>query len=215
MTDEDEDLVMSLGDWNTNGDLIADIARLGYLTKEGATLDVTYGEGTFWTVFRPDVLVGTDIDPEKSDKLVGPVDFTDQPWDDASFDNVVFDPDYKLNGRPDPKIDKRYGVHVRTNRVTRLGKIEAGVHECARVLGSGFLIVKCMDQVEGGKMRWQTDLVTRAAEDAGLVKVDVFIFRSYRPQPHGTTQKHARHNFSTALIFKRVKKARRQQSLTV
>jgi hypothetical protein len=50
---------------------------------------------------------------------------------------------------------------------------------------------------------WQTDMVTRRAEDAGLTKVDALLFMSHRPQPEGRSQQHARRNYSTLLVFSR------------
>jgi len=45
--------------------------------------------------------------------------------------------------------------------------------EAYRVLAKkGILMVKCQDQVEGGRVRWQTDLITEAVAKAGGRKVD-------------------------------------------
>lgn len=195
--------VMAYGSWATNAELIVDVVRLGYLRPEWVTWDATFGEGTFWRLWRPDSLIGTDLDPAKSDKILGPVDFTNAPWKDRSFDCVVLDAPYKLNGKPDPVVDTRYGVHERRSRDQRLTLLVDGVAECARVVDEGFLLVKCMDQVEGGKVRWQTDLVTEKAKACGLGKVDRFDIASYRPQPSGRSQIHARRNASTLLVFKR------------
>lgn len=199
----DEQPIMAFGAWKSNAELIVACRDLGYLADDWITWDATYGEGTFWRLWRPATMIGTDIDAAKSDKLVGPVDFTASPWDDRSFDCVVLDAPYKLNGRPDAVVDARYGVHERTTLAGRLGLITAGVVERARVLGDHYLPVKCQDQVNGGIVRWQTDLITDTARNAGLYKIDRLDMPSYRPQPLGRGQQHARRNTSTLLVFSR------------
>ena len=81
--------------------------------------------------------------------------------------------------------------------------IRAGIGECARVLADGYLLLKCMDQVCSGKVRWQTDEFTEHARRCGLGKVNKSDFPSYRPQPSGRSQKHARRNTSSLLVFQR------------
>lgn len=195
--------VMAIDSWATNADLIGDCARLGYLRREWRTLDPTYGLGTFWTKWQPDVLVGTDIDPKKNPWSKEPVDFTMLPFDDRRFDAVVFDPPYKLNGTPAAELDERYGIHEPARWQDRMALCRAGLTECARVLGDGYLLVKCQDQVCAGKVRWQTLDFAAHAERLGLGLVDRFEFLSHRPQPAGRRQVHARRNSSQLLVFKR------------
>jgi hypothetical protein len=52
-------------------------------------------------------------------------------------------------------------------------------------------------------VRWQTIDFTLVAESCGLGLVDRFDFLSYRPQPSGVRQQHARRNSSQLLVFKR------------
>lgn len=193
---------MAIHKWSSNADLIADCARLGYLRAEWRTLDPTYGHGTFWKVWRPRELIGSDIDPVKS-PCGESVDFTALPIIDRYCDAVVFDPPYKLNGTATESIDRRYGVHEPTSREGRMTLCRDGLTECARVLGDGFLLMKCQDQVNGGKVRWQTVDFTNHAATLGLGLVDRLEFLSYRPQPDGRSQVHARRNSSTLLVFKR------------
>lgn len=194
--------VLAFDTWGSNAALIADCARLGYLRSEWRTLDCTYGLGTFWKLWRPEVLVGTDIEEDKS-PIGYSVDFTALPFESRSFDSVVFDGPYKLNGTPDASIDERYGVHTSTPWQNRMVLLLTGLAECARVLGDGYLLAKCQDQVCSGKIRWQTDEFTAMAASCGLGKVDRLDFASYRPQPNGRSQKHARRNTSQLLVFKR------------
>lgn len=231
------DLVYAAHHWTSNADLIAAIGQspLPYLSDDRLTLDPTYGKGTWWKKWKPGRFVGSDGDPAKSPQDRS-VDFTDLPHADGTFGAVVFDPPYKLNGAPSIDTDERYGVHAVTSREDRHELMRAGVVECARVLApGGYLLVKCQDQVNGGAVRWQTDLVTEWAEKEGLRKVDLFLFLGGREQPserkrpgcptcrgkvtkvkagrkcreHGVVepieveveQAHARHNYSTLLVF--------------
>ena len=84
---------------------MSDCHRLGYL--EGSVLDATYGHGRFWRDYRPPKLVPLDLDRTYG---VMVADFTALPLVDDSFDTVVFDPPYKLNGTPTHSLDFHYGV---------------------------------------------------------------------------------------------------------
>lgn len=195
--------VLAIDKWKSNAELIASCAELGYLRKEWSTLDPTYGLGTFWKVWRPELLIATDIDPKKSPHTSNGIDFRALPWVDRTFDAVVFDPPYKLNGTPDASIDERYAVHVPTRWQDRMTLCMDGIRECARVLGDGYLLVKMQDQVCSGKVRWQTRVFADVAGDCGLGLVDRFDFLSYRPQGKEVRQVHARRNSSQLLVFKR------------
>lgn len=131
----------------TNADLIAKVAPL-YLT--GDVCDVTYGRGRWWTRYRPEYLVCHDIDPDKGDG----VDFTALPEPDDSYDAVTFDPPYIPQGGDTTSTvpDFIAGFGLRTRSEADLWSlIGAGLAECARVLKpGGFLLVKCMDYVNGG-----------------------------------------------------------------
>lgn len=199
------DAVLSCQKWASNADLIADCARLGYLGQDRRTLDPTYGYGTFWKKFRPDVLIAHDIDPAKS-PTGHSVDATALPYDNRTFDDVVIDGPYKLTGTPQNTggIDERFGVHEpAVPWQDRMALLMAMMTEGARVLDDGFLLFKCQDQVVSGKIRWQTIEAVKHAATLGLGLVDRFDFLSYRPQPAGRRQVHARRNYSTMLAFKR------------
>lgn len=190
--------IMAAHRWMTNAALIADVARLGYL--DGTVLDVTFGEhGGFWKAFRPPLLVTSDLHHPADESW----DYRSLPCGDGEFDAVVFDPPYRMGGRPDRSDDRRFGNEVYVGREERLEDIRLGALECYRV-AARHLLVKCMDAVEGGRIRWQTDLVTRAVESAGGQKVDRFEFlKPSRPQPEGRPQRTARRNYSTLLVFRK------------
>lgn len=187
--------------WPTNGHLIADVAKMGYLRKEWKTLDPTYGEGVFWSVWAPDELVASDLDPDKS-PIGYPIDATNLPYEDREFGASVFDGPYRLNGKPDMPFDERYGITVRRDWRWRMRLLTDGVKEVGRVTNY-YMLVKCQDQVVGSKIRWQTEMIREAAESVGFGQKDRFDFPSYRKQPEGRNQLNAHRCFSQLLVFKR------------
>ncbi len=196
--------VLAVGSWRNNAELIRDaVVPLGYLAADMRVLDPTWGLGRFWSLWRPDHLTASDLDPAKS-PLGRSVDFTAMPWPDQSFDAVVFDPPYKLNGTGGSHpSDAGYGVANSVRWQDRHRLICDGITESVRVLRpGGMLLIKCQDQVCSGKVRWQTDEFTHHAEADGCRKVDRFDLPSYRPQPTGRRQVHARRNHSTLLVFR-------------
>lgn len=199
--EEEPTVVQAIGTWQNNAELIADASALGYL--DGRVLDATYGLGRFWTKWQPAELVGCDADPAKAPDVAA--DFTRLPFRDRSFDSVVYDPPYRLNGTPDQAFDAGYGISDYRRWQDRMDLIVRGVTSCARV-ADRYLLVKCQDQVCSGQVRWQTDDVTETAVAAGFRKRDRFdLVTAQRPQPSGRSQKHARRNHSTLLIFQRTR----------
>lgn len=174
--------IKALGEWRTNGEMIAEVLPL-FIGKGSKILEPTYGEGGFWKVWQPRNLVACDLEADKS-PIGYSVDYRDLPFPNASFRAVVFDPPYKFNGKPDPEVDRRYGVGERKTVAQRWGNAIAGLDECVRVLKpEGYLFVKCQDQVVSGKVFFQVDEMTEWASAHGLVKVDYAVFRSGREQP--------------------------------
>lgn len=187
--------------WQTNGHLIADVAQLGYLA--GHVCDLTYGEGGFWTVWRPDQL--TCHDKYRGDAVDG-VDFRSLPEADGTYDTVVFDPPYKLNGTPAlGQTDVRYGTNRPMRWQTRMVTILRGTKEAVRVTkAGGHTLVKCQDQVVSGHVRWQTQLVTAMAQRNGARLVDRFdLLDGGRSQPADRRQVHAHGRPSTLLVFRK------------
>lgn len=182
--------VKAFDTYTTNADLIEAAARLGYLRKEWSTLDPTWGEGVFWRKWRPDHLHGTDLVERKGRAAqeatgsFGPrqADVRRLPFGNESWDAVVFDGPYKFNGKPDAETDERYGVHLPTRWQDRMDLLIDGTRECARVARI-MLLVKCQDQVVSGKRRWQTRVLTEAAEALGFGLVAEMHKEGGRPQP--------------------------------
>lgn len=186
----------------TNAQLIAELARMGTLTKDDEILDVTWGLGRWWTLWRPDRLEGSDLNPAKSPTGTA-ADFTNLPWADDTFDVVALDPPYKLNGTGGSHpSDAGYGVADQwgTGWQGRHTLIAQGLTEAARV-SRRLVLLKCQDQVCSGKVRWQTRIFADHGEAIGLELIDRLDVVSYRPQPAGRRQLHARRNTSTLLVF--------------
>jgi hypothetical protein len=185
--------------WRTNAHLIVDVARLGYLDGE-VVLDVTYGRGGFWTLWRPTCLVAHDL------HTLDRVDFRALPEADVSADVVVLDPPYRLNGTPDRgDFDERFGTDRRMRWQDKHQLIRDGITEAARVLrAGGYLMLKCQDQTCSGRIRWQTREFPDHAETVGLELVDRFdMISTARPQPPGRAQRHAHGRPSTLLVFRK------------
>lgn len=203
--------VYAIGTRRTNAELVADCAALGYLHPEWPTLDATYGNGAFWTRWAPSALLAVDVHKGERfhrGRYVHPWDFTALPCSTRSFGAVVLDPPYKLNGtstgRGASAADASYGVERRASLQERHALILAGITECARV-SNGMLLVKCQDQVCGGKVNWQTRIFADHAEAQGFRLVDMLHVQGSRPQPAGRRQLHARRDYSTLLVLERVR----------
>lgn len=198
--------VYSMDRYPTNAELICAARDLGYLNDDYLILDPTFGLGVFWKAWQPQHFFSSDLDPTKAGSVGEAADFTNLPWEDDSFDAVVFDPPYKLNGTPSG-TDERYGVHLPTRWQDRMRLCRDGITECLRVLKPrGFLLVKCMDQVVSGAKVFQTDNFTHHAQSMGAVKVDQLHMQvNPRPQPAGRRQVHSQGNYSTLLVFKKMK----------
>lgn len=189
--------------WPTNADLIADVARLGYIGEN--VLDLTYGRGLFWAKWAPGTLTANDIHPERGDHhhdATRPI----REWR-LQFDTVVYDPPYRMSGtRAGTDFDDRYGLDGPAPTAANiLEGIQAGTRTAARCTRpGGTILVKCQDQVCSGRKHWQTAHVTRAAEHTNCTLIDRFdMIRPGRPQPAGRPQKHSRSNTSTLLVFRK------------
>ena len=184
-----------------NATLMSDCARLGYL--DGSVLDLTVGpEAGFWRRWRPPGLVTNDIDPDVAADHHH--DARALPFGDRSFDTVVFDPPYKLNGTGGShESDARYGVatgYVPARE--RIALLLDGTTEALR-LARRFVLVKCQDQISSSKYHPQTFLVWERAMSLGAELVDMLHVPGLREQPAGTSQRHSRRNYSTLLVLRR------------
>lgn len=201
-------VVMAVGAYKSNADLICAVNDLGYVADGDLVLDPTYGLGRWWSKWRPNNLVATDLDPAKSPDGIG-ADFTRLRYADGTFDAVAFDPPYKLNGTPSGP-DADYGVATIRTWQERHALIRAGMDECTRVLKQGgYLLLKCQDQVCSGRVRWQTHEFAAHGDSIGLVLVDSLHLIGSRPQPGERRQVHARRNLSTLLVLRKRRPSKR------
>jgi tRNA G10 N-methylase Trm11 len=187
----------------TNAALVEDLVTLGYLQQNWYTLDPTYGKGNWWKNWEPDNLQHSDLAQDGTD-------FTNLPWPDNTFQAVVFDPPYVAvaNGkRKEGEFDlhDRYGLHQIPTRPLELqALINQGMVETARVLKpKGYLLVKTMDYIKSGNFFPATWHTQNQGFKQGLKLVDrIEHVAAKRPQPH-KTQKHARRNLSTLLVWQK------------
>lgn len=190
--------------WPNNAELIADVARLGYIRETDTVLDPTYGRGNWWKTFTPNKLVAHDI------KLDG-VDFRALPEADGSVDVVAFDPPYiAQGGRTSSTMQTflgRYGLHESPQTRDGLHDLMCGgIAEAHRVLRpGGILLVKCMNYVNGGRYRLTAYDLLSDALTVGFRCIDEFVhLRTPGPQPTRDRQHHARRNYSHLFILRKV-----------
>lgn len=194
--------INSIGNWKDNAELIADVAKLGFVA--GDVLDLSYGNGTFWKHYKPPYLTTNDINPDKGDHSYSVYDTPPREWV-MRFDTVVWDPPYKLSGTPAlGDFDERYGINTEMSVANKLELIRIGTvraFEC--VLPGGYVLIKCQDQVVSGALYEQSEDIKQIAKAMGAKLLDrAHLTYTPRPQPKGRRQLHLRNNFSTLLIFK-------------
>lgn len=190
--------IRSIGDWRTNAELIADVAKLGYLP--GPVLDLTYNAGKFWKELRPAALTTNDLDEQwETDHHE---DFRATKFGDGEFASVVFDPPYKLSGTNQlGEFDRQYGTTLTRSRTAIHALLVGGIAEAARI-ASEFILVKCQDQVSGGEVRWQSAIAFDTARAMDLSQVDEFLIDGGGPpQDAARGQQHARHDRSVLMVF--------------
>lgn len=185
-----------------SGRLFADICRLHF--RDGWRIwDATYGRGVFWSeVDLPKV--ASDISLMSGIDLVA--DALNPPFRESVFDAAVFDPPYFLLGGEPRDYQKFYNVHLRTGKGREyvLSMYRRFLDAVPRVLRpGGLVVVKCMNQVESGKLWPITYYVIRDALDRGYKLLDWLINVSKSARMRHPYQCHSRRNYSDWLIFKK------------
>lgn len=223
--------VLAAHAWPTNGHLIADVARLGYLRPTDRVLDPTYGNGVWWSIWRPHHLT-----PHV--RAQDGTDFRNLPYDDHTFDAIAYDPPYVCpGGRKTSTVQNmhhRYGMDEGGNAdpdFTTPAELQAliddGLTEMVRLVrpprtktDGGIILVKCQDYIWSGAL-WEGVARTRQhALDLGCTVVDTLIHLG-KPGPQPTTnpdgtprrQVHARRAHSTLLVLRAPKAASAQAAL--
>lgn len=191
-----------------NGVLIAKIAPL-YLVGARQVVDITFGQGSFWTHYRPTDLICHDL------FTLDGVDWRALPELDDSVDRVVFDPPYVAPGgrsTSGPKFDQMrdaYGMHsTEKDPAAQWAKILLGCREACRILEpGGLLLLKTMDYVSSGRMQWATRWAWRDVPACGFAEMldEIVLVQSGATgmQPKGRRQVHARAAHSSMLIFRK------------
>jgi DNA modification methylase len=185
-----------------NNVLFYDILKL-YVPNGSVIADVTYGDGHFWEdipesrykVLKFDIKTGIDLR-----KL---------PYDSSSIDALVIDPPYAHNSTAPIKINiaQRYNLNSVIGRINIRELYIEGAREGYRVLkDNAILIVKCQDEIEGGKQIWNHIILIAETEKLGYSCVDLFVLiQISKPVLRHKYQKHARKNHSYFLIFEKGK----------
>lgn len=217
--------------WPSNAELIADVARLGYLLPTDHVLDPTYGKGVWWKLWRPARLTTHHRPTDGSD-------FRALEHPDASFDAVAFDPTYVCPGGRStstvPEMHDRYGMaeggfdDPMFSTPAELQQInDDGLTEMARLVRparkkdeGGIVIVKAMNYIWGGHLWEGAEFIRDHARALGLVVVDrLEMLGEPGPQPTKNLdgsprrQVHARRGHSTLWVFRRPKPPRADAQL--
>lgn len=211
------DLVYGATSWKNNGELIADVARLGYIKPTDRVLDPTFEKGIWWKSFTVAELVAYNRESDGSD-------FRLLPEEDESFDVIAYDPPYVCPGgittSTIPEFHERYGMaeggaeeRLFSTPAELQDMINDGLTEMTRLVRrGGYILVKCMNYVSSGKVWWGVDYTLAHANALGLRKIDEFIHvgkgrpqETDRTKSDGTpsTQQHARRNHSNLLVLQK------------
>ena len=193
--------VLAASNWTTNGELIADCHKLGYIKDRDKVLDATFGKGVWWSKWEPALLTA-----HKGN-------FLELPYSEGYFDVATFDPPYvSPGGRKTstiPDFNKRYGLERTPSTPAKLqGLINDGLLlVSSKVKSRGLVLVKCMDYVSSGKLWLGTHYTLNYA--INTLNMEVIDRMEHigrpRPQPANRRQVHARRNLSTLLVLRNPK----------
>lgn len=215
--------VLAASRWPSNAELIADVARLGYLLADDHVLDPTYGLGNWWKRWRPEKLTTHVRSKDGSD-------FRSLPYPACSFDAIAFDPPYVCpGGRKTSSVKpmhERYGMNeggsedpdFRTPAELQ-AIVNDGLTEMARLVRpavtakrGGVIIAKCQNYIWSGALWEGAELTREHARSLGLVVVDrLEMIVNPGPQPtinpdgSPRRQVHARRNLSTLFVFRKLR----------
>jgi hypothetical protein len=205
-------MIRAADTWNTNGDLIADVAEL-YLKPDDLVVDVTYGKGIFWDKVKPKHFIAHDLNPTKGDGVA----WNNLPEEDGSVDVLVFDPPYvSPGGRASStlhEMNSRYEMQMTAPTPKQQWEsIVEGLEEAHRALGRRKLLwFKCMNYISSGRLQRAKAWADIEFDRIGFRVEDEFIHvGSPGPQPKfnldGTTRRqvHARNNASYLIVARKI-----------
>lgn len=188
-----------------NGEQFAQILEI-YIPRGSRVADVTYNKGKFWKfVDRSEWdLLASDLEPLED--WITEADLQDLPYEDSSLDAVILDPPYAHSSTAPMKesIASMYNNNSVTEGSRQVHDLYLnGMIEARRILKTGgVLVVKCQDEIESGKQRWNHVRILHQAEDLGYYAKDlaVLVQKGKPPQRH-PYQKHLRKNHSFWWVF--------------
>jgi hypothetical protein len=197
----------ALTSYQCNNDfLMAKVASL-YFRPGLRIADVTFGMGRFWRQIN---LNQYDFHP--SDLLTVPAhpyDFRYLPYVCADFDIHVIDPPYMHHSSKFRRYPTDYKNVETTSGYSHDDIIQLyreGMAEGYRILKSGgLMLVKCKDEVEGGRQRMShVEIHDIAINELGMTVQDLFVLTQKSPIPFfGISAQYARKNHSYLWIFKK------------
>jgi hypothetical protein len=180
-----------------DSELLDKMLRFYPRKKPKDILDATVNGARIWRGLDWDY-IGMDIDPAHNPDVVG--DNTNMPFDDASFDVVVYDPPHIPNQGKDKSKDfnKRFGLTLKSPKEE--GYSFAFMYppfskEAYRVLRpEGILLCKIADYIHGHRYQWAHLDFIQAAKNAGFCPCDCIIKVRQGPivDPKWKTAHHAR-----------------------
>lgn len=202
--------ICAVTQWPSNGEMMYDLYRLGYVDLRKKIVDMTYGMGTWWHYLEDRHLGRPILRLVRHDIAIDGVDFRiGLPERSRSVSTVLFDPPYvSTGGRTTSTLDEfngRYGVlhSEKTPELNQTKLINPGITEGARILApDGKLIVKTTNYISSNAYKQAERWAIEHAESIGLVLHDRLIMKGHvRAQPAGRAVRHSRNNYSVALVF--------------
>jgi hypothetical protein len=178
------EIVYAAAKYADNAAMIEALARLGHLTDNAETLDLTYGNGAWWKRWAPlDVFAPLGVD------------FRATPFAPRSFEQIAFDPPYvSVGGRETSGIKAmldRYGLDEAPTSPADLQRtlINPGLDELRR-LAPRVAVVKCMDYISSGALWLGSHYTMAKALRVGFTVLDkIERVGSGGPQPGDRTRK--------------------------
>ena len=193
----------------TNDEVFPNVLEL-YVPPGSKVADVTFGQGVFWKK------VDKSRYKVRSSDISTGVDCRALPYDNASFDCVVFDPPYMHTpGGTAHQNHQNFELYYVNNAASNgekkyheavLDLYFRGGREAYRVLRpGGILIIKCQDEVCANKQRLTHVEVINELIGRGFIVEDLFVvIRRNRPGVSRVIrQVHARKNHSYFVVFRK------------
>ena len=174
-------------------------------------LDATVNCGRFWKNSARDV-VGIDTDFEHRPSIVA--DNTQMPFQNDSFDVVIYDPPHIPNQGKDKGKDfnSRFGLVVKSlkaNKYTLSHTFPSFLAEAHRVLRpEGILFSKVTDYVHNHRYQWAHVEFITSAQEVGFCACDCIIKIRQHPiiDPRWRVSHHTRRQHCFWLVFRKSNK---------